>query len=72
MKWVMGLFAEDMSKTTRLVLWDLICQTDVFVLVYAVVEVFRIFREHILRGQGDQINELLKIDLKNRLAAANC
>ena len=72
MKWVMGLFAEDMSKTTRLVLWDLICQNDVFVLVYAVVEVFRIFREHILRGQGDQINELLKIDLKNRLAAANC
>ena len=72
MKWVMGLFAEDMSKTTRLVLWDLICQTDVFVLVYAVVEVFRIFREHILRSQGDQINELLKIDLKNRLAAANC
>ena len=72
MKWVMGIFAEDMSKTTRLVLWDLICQTDVFVLVYAVVEVFRIFREHILRGQVDQINELLKIDLKNRLAAANC
>ena len=72
MKWVMGLFAEDMSKTTRLVLWDLICQNDVFVLVYAVVEVFRIFREHILRSQGDQINKLLKIDLKNRLAAANC
>ena len=41
MKWIMGLFSEDMSKTMVLALWDLICQTDVYVVMYVIIEIFR-------------------------------
>jgi len=50
MKWIMGLFSEDMSKTMMLALWDLICQADVYILIYAIVEIFRFLSLDILRS----------------------
>jgi hypothetical protein len=40
MKWIMGLFAEDMAKPMVLAVWDLLCQTDLLVLVYVVAAIF--------------------------------
>jgi hypothetical protein len=67
MKWIMGLFSEDMSKTMALALWDLICQTDVYILIYAVVEIFRILSVDILCSGEDEINSMIKLNLKERL-----
>lgn len=57
-----------MSKTMILALWDLICQTDVYVLIYAIVEIFRILKQDILESDEDEINEMLKINLKHKMA----
>lgn len=43
MKWIMGLFAEDMAKPMVLAVWDLLCQTDLLVLVYVVIAIFQCF-----------------------------
>lgn len=49
MKWVMGLFSEDMSKSMLLSLWDLLCHTDVYILMYMIIEIFKLFEEEILQ-----------------------
>jgi hypothetical protein len=36
----MGLFAEDMGKPMVLAIWDLLCQTDLLILVYVVAAIF--------------------------------
>jgi hypothetical protein len=56
MKWIMGLFSEDMSKPMVLGLWDLLCQTDVYVLIYAIIQIFRVMGQEILMSDSDQIN----------------
>lgn len=45
MKWIMGLFSEDMAKPLLLSVWDLLCNSDVYVLMYVIVELFRAWRE---------------------------
>lgn len=56
MKWIMGLFSEDMSKPMVLGIWDLICQTDVYILIYVIIAIFQCFRPEILLSSSDQIN----------------
>lgn len=42
MKWVMGLFSEDMGKSMLLALWDLLCQSDVYILMYVIIQIFKL------------------------------
>lgn len=65
----MGLFSEDMAKPLLLSVWDLLCHSDIYVLIYVIVALFRIWQEEILRRDADGINELLKLELKGRLAS---
>lgn len=60
MKWIMGLFAEDMAKPMVLAIWDLLCQTDLLVLVYVVVAIFQCLSSEILLSSPDEINNMLK------------
>lgn len=48
MKWIMGLFAEDMSKTMLLAFWDALCQTDVYFIMYLIIEIFKYLGRDIL------------------------
>jgi hypothetical protein len=72
MKWVMGLFAEDMSKTMLLAVWDALCHSNLHFLLYLVIAIFRQFEQDILGRDADQINDLLKWQLKERLSQLNC
>jgi hypothetical protein len=56
MKWVLGLFAEDMPKPMLLGLWDLVCQTDVYMLSCAVLTIFGVFEDELLLEEADEIN----------------
>lgn len=71
MKWVMGLFAEDMSKTMLLAVWDALCHSGLHFLSYLIIQIFRQFEQDILRSDADQINDLLKWQLKDRLSQLN-
>jgi len=68
MKWIMGLFSEDMSKTMLLAFWDALCQTDVYLIMYLIIEIFKYLGEEILHCNTDEINEMLKLQLKDRLS----
>jgi hypothetical protein len=72
MKWIMGLFSEDMSKTMVLGIWDLLCQTDVYMLIYVIVAIFKCFGAEILLSDSDEINEMLKTNLKAKLSKVKC
>jgi len=63
----MGLFAEDMAKPMVLAVWDLLCQTDLLVLVYVVTAIFQCLGEEILLSSPDEINEMLKTALRQKL-----
>ncbi len=67
MKWIMGLFAEDMTKPMVLAVWDLLCQTDLLVLVYVVVAIFQCLAHEILLSSPDEINDMLKSALRQKL-----
>ena len=56
MKWIMGLFAEDLPKSLLLSVWDTLMQTDVYYLAFLVIQLFRVFEPELLRSDGDQIN----------------
>lgn len=45
MKWIMGLFSEDMSKTMVLAVWDLLCLTDVTIMIYVILGIFKCFSD---------------------------
>ena len=49
----MGLFSEDMVKPMVLAVWDLLCQTDLLVLVYVVTAIFQCLGEEILLSSTD-------------------
>lgn len=68
MKWIMGLFAEDMAKPMVLAVWDLLCQTDLLVLVYVVIAIFQCLAQEILLSSPDEINDMLKTALRQKLS----
>lgn len=53
-----------MSKTMVLGVWDLICVTDVYIIIYIIITVFKCFGDEILLSDSDGINEMLKTHLK--------
>lgn len=42
-----------MSKPMVLAIWDLICQTDVYILIYVIVAIFKCFGNEILLSNSD-------------------
>jgi len=42
-----------MSKTMILAFWDLLCQTDVYLMIYFIIEIFSSFQEEILNSDAD-------------------
>lgn len=67
MKWIMGLFSEDLPKHLLLSFWDCLCQTDLYMLLCLILTIFRHFESKLLESDADGINELLKWELKSRL-----
>ena len=67
MKWIMGLFAEDLSKTMLLAVWDLLFQTELEVLMYVIIAIFSMLEEELLRSGEDDINDLMKLRLRERV-----
>lgn len=56
MKWVMGLFAEDLPKSMLLSVWDALLQTEVHYLAYLTISLFGQFRQELMASNGDEIN----------------
>jgi hypothetical protein len=71
MKWVMGLFSEDMAKPLVLGFWDLLRQIGLEAISCMIIAVFRCFSEKLLLSSPDEINDLLKTDLRVRLSQLN-
>ena len=42
-----------MSKPMVLAIWDLICQTDVYILIYVIIAIFKCFGSQILLSSSD-------------------
>jgi len=49
-----------------LAVWDTLLQTDVYYLMFLIIELFRVFEADLLKGDSDEVNELLKWELKQR------
>lgn len=47
-----------------LILWDLLCQTDIYIFIYAIIEIFKLFEGELLNSETDAINDLFKVKLK--------
>jgi len=56
----------------QLAVWDVLCQTDVYYLIYVIICVFGHLKSEILRLDADGINDLLKSQLKNKMSQMNC
>jgi hypothetical protein len=71
MKWVMGLFSENMAKPLVLGFWDLLCQIGLDAISSMIIAIFQCFSAELLLSSADEINELLKTGLRNRLSQLN-
>ena len=68
----MGLFAEDLSKSMLLAVWDLLFQTELEVLMYVIIAIFLRLEEDILRLEEDEINHLMKVGFRSLVDGWSC
>jgi hypothetical protein len=55
-----------------LAIWDLICQADVYIIIYVIITIFQCFRDEIVLSSSDDINQMLKTNLKDKLSKLKC
>lgn len=71
MKWIMGIFSEDMNRGLLLRFWDILLNTEISMLIYTVIAILEYLQDELLELDADGINNLLKTQLKSRLSIAN-